>query len=384
MSFSSEVKEELSRHLGKSRHCQIAELAALIAFDGKVQVSESGCDLFLDSENELLNTKYDLLLKKLFDFSEEKREKSGREQKKIYETVKMWDEDHQIPMITETVNGLLLLQGCCKRAYIRGAFLAGGSISDPNKSYHFEIVCRTMPQAEQLRDTMNSFDVDAKIVERKKHFVVYLKEGAQIVDILNVMEAHVALMNLENVRILKEMRNSVNRKVNCETANISKTVNAAVKQLEDITYIREVMGLDSLPDNLKEMALLRLEYPEAPLKELGMYLDPPVGKSGVNHRLRKISEIADGLRENDKTMRKTVEVQMDAGMEARPIALMVQTANQFSSHLYLEMDGKHVNAKSIMGMMSLVLTNGVVVTIDAEGTDEVEAVEALERLLTGK
>ena len=107
----------------------------------------------------------------------------------------------------------------------------------------------------------------------------------------------VALMNLENIRILKEMRNSVNRKVNCETANISKTVNAAVKQLEDITYIREVMGLDSLPDNLKEMALLRLEYPEAPLKELGMYLDPPVGKSGVNHRLRKISEIADGLRE---------------------------------------------------------------------------------------
>lgn len=258
MSFSSEVKEELSRHLGKSRHCQIAELAALIAFDGKVQVSESGCDLFLDSENELLNTKYELLLKKLFDFSEEKREKSGREQKKIYETVKMWDEDHQIPMITETVNGLLLLQGCCKRAYIRGAFLAGGSISDPNKSYHFEIVCRTMPQAEQLRDTMNSFDVDAKIVERKKHFVVYLKEGAQIVDILNVMEAHVALMNLENVRILKEMRNSVNRKVNCETANISKTVNAAVKQLEDITYIREVMGLDSLPDNLKEMALLQI------------------------------------------------------------------------------------------------------------------------------
>ena len=261
-------------------------------------MSESGCDLFLDSENELLNTKYDLLLKKLFDFSEEKREKSGREQKKIYETVKMWDEDHQIPMITETVNGLLLLQGCCKRAYIRGAKKKKKKKKKAtNKSYHFEIVCRTMAQAEQLRDTMNSFDVDAKIVERKKHFVVYLKEGAQIVDILNVMEAHVALMNLENVRILKEMRNSVNRKVNCETANISKTVNAAVKQLEDITYIREVMGLDSLPDNLKEMALLRLEYPEAPLKELGMYLDPPVGKSGVNHRLRKISEIADGLRE---------------------------------------------------------------------------------------
>ena len=294
MSFSSEVKEELSRHLGKSRHCQIAELAALIAFDGKVQVSESGCDLFLDSENELLNTKYDLLLKKLFDFPEGK---SGREQKKIYETVKMWDEDHQIPIITETVNGLLLLQGCCKRAYIRGAFLAGGSISDPNKSYHFEIVCRTMPQAEQLRDTMNSFDVDAKIVERKKHFVVYLKEGAQIVDILNVMEAHVALMNLENVRILKEMRNSVNRKVNCETANIYKTVSAAVKQLADITYIRDTVGLDYLPELLSEVAQVRLEMPDATLKELGENLSHPVGKSGVNHRLRKISAVAESLRE---------------------------------------------------------------------------------------
>ena len=299
MSFSSEVKEELSRHLGKSRHCQIAELAALIAFDGKVQVSESGCDLFLDSENELLNTKYDLLLKKLFDFLEGK---SGREQKKIYETVKMWDEDHQIPMITETVNGLLLLQGCCKRAYIRGAFLAGGSISDPNKSYHFEIVCRTMPQAEQLRDIMNSFDVDAKIVERKKHFVVYLKEGAQIVDILNVMEAHVALMNLENVRILKEMRNSVNRKVNCETANINKTVNAAVKQIEDIRLIEQKKGFHNLNEGLAEIAELRLQYPEATLKELGMMLNPQVGKSGVNHRLRKLSEIADELRMNEEDL----------------------------------------------------------------------------------
>ena len=118
--------------------------------------------------------------------------------------------------------------------------------------------------------------MDAKIVTRKKYHVVYLKEGAQIVDMLNIMEAYVALMDLENVRILKEMRNSVNRKVNCDTANISKTVNAAVQQLEDITYIRETAGLDSLPDNLREIALLRLEYPDAPLKELGTYL----GSSG--------------------------------------------------------------------------------------------------------
>lgn len=286
MSFSSEVKEELARHLGKSRHCQIAELAALIAFEGKTYVA--------DSENQLLKEKYELLIHNLFNIEEIR---CAEDKKRIFSSVKMWNDMEQRPELTETVKGILIQQNCCRRAFIRGAFLAGGSISDPKKSYHFEIVCRTTEQAEQLRDIINSFGMDAKIVARKKYQVVYLKEGAQIVDILNVMEAHVALMNLENVRILKEMRNSVNRKVNCETANISKTVNAAVKQVRDIEYIRETAGLSSLPDNLREMALLRLEYPDAPLKELGTYLNPPVGKSGVNHRLRKISEIADGLRD---------------------------------------------------------------------------------------
>ena len=122
-----------------------------------------------------------------------------------------------------------------------------------------------------------------------------MKEGAHIVDLLNIMEAHVSLMNLENVRIVKEMRNFVNRQVNCETANISKSVNAAVRQIEDICHIRDKKGLESLPDHLKEIALLRLEYPDASLKELGAYLNPPVGKSGVNHRLRRISEIAEEM-----------------------------------------------------------------------------------------
>lgn len=286
MSFSSEVKTELAKHLGKSRHCQIAELAALIAFEGRIPAAES--------ENRLLMQKYQLLLAELFHIEEIHTEEEARS---VFSTVKMYNDVTGEPEPEDTVKGLLIQQNCCKRAYIRGAFLAGGSISDPNKSYHFEIVCRSIPQAEQLRDVINSFDMDAKIVARKKYQVVYLKEGSQIVDILNIMEAHVALMNLENVRILKEMRNSVNRKVNCETANISKTVNAAVKQLADIEYIRETAGLSYLPENLKEMALLRLEYPDAPLAELGTYLNPPVGKSGVNHRLRRISEMADSLRQ---------------------------------------------------------------------------------------
>ena len=192
---------------------------------------------------------------------------------------------------------LVIQHTCCRRAFLRGVYQAAGSMSDPRKSYHFEIVCASVQAAEQIRDVICGFGLDAKIVKRKKSFVVYLKEGSQIVDILNVMEAHVSLMELENVRILKEMRNSVNRKVNCETANINKTVSAAVKQVEDITYLRDTVGLDHLPDNLVEAALARLENPDATLKELGESLDPPVGKSGINHRLRKLSEMAEKVRQ---------------------------------------------------------------------------------------
>lgn len=248
--------------------------------------------LCLETDNPMLKKKYEKLLSLLFQIEVPEYELTGETVLKVLESVKMWDERTGSFRDTAVVDGLLIQQTCCRRAFIRGAFLAAGSMSNPNKAYHFEVVCHSLEQAIQLQNTMNSFDVEAKIVVRKKNQVVYVKEGAHIVDLLNVMEAHVALMNLENVRIVKEMRNSVNRQVNCETANISKTVNAAVRQIEDIMYIREKKGLESLPDNLKEIALLRLEYPDVSLKELGTYLDPPVGKSGVNHRLRRISEIA--------------------------------------------------------------------------------------------
>lgn len=144
-----------------------------------------------------------------------------------------------------------------------------------------------------------SFSIEAKIVERKKNYIVYLKEGARIVELLNVMEAHVALMEFENVRILKEMRNSINRKVNCETANIKKTVSAAARQIEDIQYIKDTSGFGTLPKGLAQIANLRLEHAEVSLKELGEMFVPPIGKSGVNHRLRKLSEIAENLRNRD-------------------------------------------------------------------------------------
>lgn len=287
MSFSSDIKEELGRQYSKSRHCQMAELSGMIELDGRID--EQNGTMYFKTDNPVLLEKYAILMKKVFELDISKSI-SKEDTDRIMQTFK-WNR-----LEGATTNGLILQNTCCKRAFIRGAFLAGGSMSDPNKSYHFEIVCHTLEQAKQLQGVMQSFDTDAKIVERKGHHVVYLKEGSQIVDMLNVMEAYVALMNLENVRILKEVRNTINRKVNCETANINKTVNAAVKQVEDIELIRERIGLDNLPDNLQEMALLRLEYPEATLKELGNYLEPPVGKSGVNHRLRKLSAIAEDLK----------------------------------------------------------------------------------------
>lgn len=288
MSFSGSVKEELLGHISKSRHCQLAELAAFLNFSGRVIHGKERDFLSFESENEELVRKYFTLAKKTYNI---KTSISDVEEREI--TGNLFHEDL-------SVKNSYLQNACCKRAFIRGAFLTSGSMSDPEKAYHFEIVCNREDRAEQLRDIMNSFGMEAKIVSRKRSYVVYLKEGEQIVDILNIMEAPVALMNLENIRILKEMRNSVNRQVNCETANIHKTVSAAVKQIEDIEYLREKVGLEHLPLPLREMADVRLEHPDAPLKELGTYLVPAVGKSGVNHRLRKLGIMAEDLRVSEK------------------------------------------------------------------------------------
>ena len=219
-----------------------------------------------------------------------------REVRSILMALRMLDEAGHLRKTEEGVNPMLVRNSCCKRAFLRDSFLCIGSMSDPRKSYHLEYVCSCEKHAEDLQGLLKTFDIEAKMVRRKKYFVVYLKEGSEIVDLLNVMEAHVSLMNLENLRIYKEMRNSVNRRVNCEAANITKTVTAASKQTEDIIYIQKHYGFNNLQDNLRQMAEVRLQYPEATLQELGHFLDPPVGKSGVNHRLRKLSELADRIR----------------------------------------------------------------------------------------
>lgn len=292
MSFSGEVKQELTKQFSKARHCELAELQALVDFSGSYrQTGSLGVRILFKSENLFAATKCFTLLRKTFNIKTDVmvRQKEGNECLTYYLTAGGL-ELAAIP--NASLSGI-----CCKRAYIRGAFLSSGSVSDPRKSYHFEIVCSTIHHANKLQEVMKSFALDAKVVKRKHAYIVYLKDGSQIVDILNIMGAHIALMELENIRILKDMRNNVNRKVNCETANINKTVSASVKQLLDIKLIRDSIGLNNLPGGLTQISMARLENPDVSLKELGALLDPPIGKSGVNHRLRKLSEIAEDLRD---------------------------------------------------------------------------------------
>ena len=313
MSFSGDIKEELSTAGKESRHCQIAELASIISMCGAVAINSRGEYLLkIHTENLAVSRKYFTLLEKTFNIdvgaSQEILEKQGKshtysfileEEQKVYkilQTVKLLSAEDEVLSFEQPVNTMLIKNSCCQRAFLRGAFLTAGSMSDPEKSYHLELVCTNEMQAIQLRDIIQGFQVEAKIVLRKKYYVVYLKEGGGISDLLNIMEAHVSLMEFENQRIVKEMRNSINRRVNCEAANITKTVTASSKQIEDILLIRDNYGFNNLQDSLREIAEVRLDYPDATLKELGQYLNPPVGKSGVNHRLRKLSELADRIR----------------------------------------------------------------------------------------
>jgi len=313
MSFSSQIKEELSRQMNPARHCQIAEIAAILSLCGRIQISgDDHYSIKFHTENVTVARKCFTLLKKTFNISTDisiRRNahlgknrvysvcvKQHEDALRVLKATKLLDDTGEIGENLSVVGNVVVQNPCCRRAFLRGAFLASGSITDPEKSYHFEIVCATEPKAKQIQSIMSTFNVEAKIVVRKKYFVVYIKEGDQIVDMLNVMEAPLSLMELENIRIVREMRGNVNRQVNCETANINKTVSAALKQINDITFIRDTIGFESLPPSLAEMARLRLEKPEATLKELGEDLEPPVGKSGVNHRLRKLCEMADKLR----------------------------------------------------------------------------------------
>ena len=184
------------------------------------------------------------------------------------------------------------------RSYLRGAFLAGGSVNNPETSrYHLEIYTLYEDQNQGLVKLMNQFQLNARATQRRNGFIVYLKEAEKISDFLQIIGATASMLKFEDIRIVRDMRNSVNRLVNCENANINKTIKAAAKQVANIRYYQENFGLEKLPVKLKEIAELRLANPEVSLTELAqMVPGGPISKSGINHRLRKLNTLIEQKR----------------------------------------------------------------------------------------
>ncbi|AKN32861.1 sporulation regulator WhiA [Clostridium carboxidivorans P7] len=313
MSFSLKVKNEVCRYVEMSKSQAIAELSAIMKVSGTLLLGGNKQFSFkVTTENPAIARFVFKLLKDHFGIHTKIMVKKSNSLKKnnvymilITEEMGVKDLLKEVGLLKERENIFaldysipedILEDENCKRAYIRGAFLGGGSVSNPEKTYHLEFVTHDNEYADDLSSLINQYGLNSKVIQRKSSFIVYIKEGEQIVDLLNIISAHSSLLELENVRIMKEMRNNVNRLVNCETANLSKTVNAAVRQVESIKIIQKEIGLTRLPKNLREIAELRLNYPDESLKELGEMLNPPVGKSGVNHRLRRIEKIAEEVR----------------------------------------------------------------------------------------
>lgn len=308
MSFASETKKELT-NLELKPCCVKAELAALIRMNGSLSFSNRHIVLDIQTENAAIARRIYTLIKRQYEVTVELlvRKKMRLKKNNVYivrlnENARGILEDLDILGENFTfirhISKDLVKKKCCRRSYIRGAFLAGGSVNNPEtSSYHLEIFSLYKEHNDSLCELMNTFQLNSKTLERKKGFITYLKEAEKITEFLNIIGAHQALLRFEDVRIVRDMRNSVNRLVNCETANLNKTIGAALRQVENIKYIDERIGLDSLPDKLREIARLRVEYQDVTLKELGeMVSSGTISKSGINHRLRKLDEIAEQLR----------------------------------------------------------------------------------------
>jgi DNA-binding protein WhiA len=313
VTFSSVVKNEISKISTEGKCCQLAELSALIKMTGTIQIhGRNNIGIKLSTENASIARMLFTLIKDIFGINTRVTVRRNKQLKKnnnytLYIDNQTGGEKILLAagILTKADEGMkinyklplkLVKKPCCKKAYLRGVFLGGGSISNPEKTYHLEIVTNNSDYAESIKKLINSYELNAKVVNRKGNFVVYLKEGEQVVDYLNIIGAHKALLSVENVRIYKEMRNNINRMVNCETANLSKIVNASIRQVNNIELIKTRIGFDNIPEGLAEVAEIRLMYPDASLKELGEMMSPPIGKSGINHRLRKLDEIAEQIK----------------------------------------------------------------------------------------
>ncbi|CQR46484.1 Sporulation transcription regulator WhiA [Paraliobacillus sp. PM-2] len=308
MSFASEIKKELTQIENKNC-CAEAELAALIRMNGAISLSRQEYVLDVQTENAAIARRIYTILKSLYNYPVKllvrKKMKLKKNNvyivrimegaRKILADLKILEEPFSL---IRTISPKYLQKKCCKRAYLRGAFLAGGSVNNPEtSSYHLEIANSYQEHNDSLCELMNSFHLHARKLERRSGYISYIKEAEKITEFFNYIGAHHALLKFEDVRIMRDMRNSVNRLVNCETANLNKTIGAAFRQVDNIKFIERTVGLEALPDKLQEIAKLRVQHQDVSLKELGELISGgKISKSGINHRLKKIDQFAEQLR----------------------------------------------------------------------------------------
>lgn len=299
MTFSSETRIELARVIPVDRCCAVAELAGMFKAEGiPIDLQAAKPPISFRLAHPVLARKVYRLVKLIDDAATVTIVRDEeRTRRRMYMAQITGGQAIVLDAIKETLTGDdgLPQKRCCMRAFLRGTFLCRGSVSAPSRQYHFEIVVDEEDTAMLIESCLNKLGQTGRVSQRKGAYMVYLKESESIVEVLSLMGAHQALLKLENIRIVKNMRNRVNRLVNCETANVDKTVNAALEQLEAIRFIDEVQGLAKLPKPLQTLARLRLDHPYASLRELGEAMIPKASKSSVNYRMRRLMEIARNL-----------------------------------------------------------------------------------------
>lgn len=294
MSFSKDIKEELSKlnTLSNNENVKFELIGYFISNNTNVVKDK----IKYSTENEYNINRFNKLLNNLkIDY---KIELQGKVYSIIFKKVNLneivyLENKIQINMKNEVD---IKKDEMILKSLVRGCFLGGGSLNNPNNKYHLEILFSTIKNANFILEVLRAFGIEAKILERKNSTSIYIKEAEEISKTLAFIGAGKSVLNFEEIRVMRDTRNNINRLVNCETANLNKTINASVEQIEHIEYLKKIGKLDGLPENLKEIANLRQEHPDASLVQLGEMLENPIGKSGVNHRLKRIIEIAEEIR----------------------------------------------------------------------------------------
>lgn len=309
MSFSNDVKNEIARlELGSKDDC-LSEITALFRVNGSLNYSSGKFSLRFLTENNPIARRIYSIFKKLYNYDSGIQISNNNQLRKknnyriIVDNSKVVEkflndagfEANQFALYDENIKGYLIDNDSRKKAYIRGSFLGAGTIINPDKHYHLEIITSSNLYSEKIQAILMHFNITSSIIERKNNSVLYMKDSDMISDFLSLVGAYQGLLKLENIRALRDLKNNLNRVINCETANMDKTIDASFKQIQAIKKIDEIVGIENIPENLQSVANLRLKYPSYSLKQIGESMKPPIGKSGISHRFKKIMDMAEDL-----------------------------------------------------------------------------------------